>query len=35
MLFEEKGKKVTRKYIALAKKLDVGYEKEKFDTWIK
>jgi dynein heavy chain len=34
-LFSQNGKQITKKYIALAKKLDVGYEKEKFETWIK
>ena len=34
LLFSSNGKQITKKYIALAKKLDVGYEKEKFDAWI-
>ena len=34
LLFSTNGRQITKKYIALAKKLDVGYEKQKFDTWI-
>jgi dynein heavy chain len=35
MLLTPNGKKATKNYIDLAKKLDVSYEKEIFNKWIK